>query len=156
VVSAPMQPLRSVERLKIMALVRVFAMVGWRPWLLEAVKDGLLLPENRARHPELDAYVADAAMTPGRERTLRAMKGVMLGRPSLVDRLSAIEAPTLFVTSAHDSLWLPEIARQQARHVRRSELAVLTKTRHVPSLEEPQAFARLLSEWLDTSSSSQT
>lgn len=148
--SSPMQALGGFERLKLMALARIFGVVGWQPWLLEAVKDGLLLPETRAQHPETDAYVAEAATAPGRERTHRAIKGLMLGRPSLVERLSAIEAPALFVTSPRDPMWLPELAREHVRQLRCGRLEVMTQTRHVPSLEDPAAFGALLSEWLES------
>ncbi len=147
--SSPMQALSGFARLKLAALARVFGAVGWRPWLLEAVKDGLLLPETRARHPETDAYVGEAATTPGRERTLRAMKGVMLGRPSLVDRLASIEVPALFVTSPRDPMWLPELAREHVRLLRCGRLEVMPETRHVPSLEDPAASRALLSDWLE-------
>jgi pimeloyl-ACP methyl ester carboxylesterase len=146
--SSPMQALRGLERLKLTALARVFAVVGWRPWLLEAVKDGLLLPETRARHPETEAYVAKAATTPGRERTLRAINSVMLGRRSLVDRLSSIEVPALFITSPRDPMWLPELARAHVRQLRRGRLEIMPETRHAPSLEDPAGLGALLSDWL--------
>lgn len=148
--SSPMQALGGFERLKLGVLVRVFGAVGWRPWLLEAVKDGLLLPETRARHPEIDAYVAEAATTPGRERTFRAMKALMLGRPSLVDRLSSIQVAALFVTSPRDPMWPPALAREHVRQLRCGRLEVMTQTRHVPSLEDPAACGALLSDWLDS------
>ena len=150
-VSAPMEALRGLARLKVAALVSVFGAVGWRPWLLETVLDALLLPEVRAKHPEVAAYVAEATTAPGRERTLRAMKALMLGRESLVERLAAIEAPTLFVTSARDPLWLPEVAAAQILRVRRGRVVTLTGTRHVPSLENPEGFSQLLTDWLDNS-----
>jgi pimeloyl-ACP methyl ester carboxylesterase len=148
--SSPMQALRGLDRLKLAALARVFAVVGWRPWLLEAVEDGLLLPETRARHPEIEAYVAKAATAPGRERTLRAIESVMLGRRSLVDRLSSIEAPALFITSPRDPMWLPELAREHVRQLRRGRLEIMPSTRHAPSLEDPAALGALLSDWLST------
>ena len=148
--SSPMQALGGFARLKLGALVRLFGAVGWKPWLLDMVKDGLLLPEIRAQHPEVDAYVATAATTPGRERTFRAMTCLMLGRPSLVDRLSSIEVPTLFVTSPHDPMWLPALAGEHVRHLHAGRLEVMPGTRHVPPLEDPAALGALLSEWLAT------
>ena len=93
--------------------------------------------------------MANAATTPGRERPLRAIKAVMLGRPSLVDCLSSIEVPALFVASPRDPMWLPELAREHLRQLRCGRLEILTETRHVPSLEDPAASSALLSEWLE-------
>lgn len=148
VIGSPMQPLRLVERVRIGALVQIFRAVGFRPWLLRAITDALLLPQTIARRPELRSYVEQAAQAQGRAALLTAMRSVMLGRPSLVDRLSSIKVPSLFVTTDGDPLWTPEVARLEAARIAGGKLEIISGSRHVPSLENPAALAAVLSTWL--------
>jgi pimeloyl-ACP methyl ester carboxylesterase len=142
---SPMQPLGSLERLRLGALVAVFRLTGWRPWLADAVVDALVLPAASA---EVKRYVAEAAQAPGADRTRLAMRSIMFGRPSLVERLGAVAAPTLLCTSPGDPMWPPALARTHAERLPHGRLEILEGVRHIPPLEAPAATARLLVSWL--------
>jgi pimeloyl-ACP methyl ester carboxylesterase len=140
--SSPMQALRTPERLRMHFLVGIFRLTGWRAWLLEAVANALVL------RPEAKPYVKEAAQRPGPARTRLAMRSVSFNRPSLVERLEALEAPTLFVTAPADALWPPELARAHAARLRNGRIEILDGVRHVPPVEAPDATADLLCGWL--------
>jgi len=148
VIGSPMQPLRIAERVRIGALVQIFRAVGFRPWLLRAITDALLLPGTVAQRPELRSYVEQAAQAQGRAALLTAMRSVMLGRPSLLGILSSIKVPCLFVTTDGDPLWTPEVARLEMARIAGGRLEIIPGSRHIPSLENPAALAAVLSKWL--------
>jgi pimeloyl-ACP methyl ester carboxylesterase len=149
-ISSPMQALRPAERLRLGLLATIFRIVGWRHWLVRAVVDALVLPSAPA---DVKRYVADAAQAPGAARTQLAMRSVMFGRPSLVERLASIEAPTLFITTADDTLWPPSLARAHADRLQRGRLELVEGARHIPPLEAPDTIAELLVDWLTTGES---
>ena len=146
-ISSPMQALRPFERLRLHLLAAIFRLTGWRDWLVGAVVDSLVLSSASAK---VKAYVANAARAPGAAATQLAMRSVMFGRPSLVDRLPSIDAPTLFVTTRADALWPPELARVQAGRLQRGRFEVVEGARHAPPLEVPDTMASLLVDWLAT------
>lgn len=78
------------------------------------------------------------------------MRGVQGRRPSLwelVDGMRALEVPTLIVTGDEDDPCL-EPALLMKRTIRSSALAVLPSSGHAINLEEPEAFNRLLFDFL--------
>jgi pimeloyl-ACP methyl ester carboxylesterase len=143
--SSPMQALRPLERIRLGALVGVFGITGWTPWLVGAVVDALVLPSASS---DTKRYVADAVQRPDPAAMHRAIRSVALGRPSLVERLPSITAPTFLLTSPRDATWPPDLARDQVRHLRRGRLEVLDQVCHVPPMEAPSAVAALLSTWI--------
>jgi pimeloyl-ACP methyl ester carboxylesterase len=145
VLSSPMQALRPFERVRLHALTAVFRLVGWRDFLAAAVVDALVLPSASAATRQ---YVKDAAQAPGAARTRLAMRSVMFGRPSLVERLPSLQTPTLFVTSTADQLWPPELARAHAARLPQGRLEILDGVRHIPPMEAPAATGKLLTDWL--------
>lgn len=78
------------------------------------------------------------------------MRGVQGRRPSLwelVDGMRALEVPTLIVTGDEDDPCL-EPALLMKRTIRTSALAILPSSGHAINLEEPEAFNRLLFDFL--------
>lgn len=71
-----------------------------------------------------------------------------LGWWSAVDRLPGVTAPALAVTGAHDVFNPPYQARRIARHLPGARAAVLEDCGHLPWVEEPDAFAAVVGEWL--------
>jgi pimeloyl-ACP methyl ester carboxylesterase len=63
-------------------------------------------------------------------------------------KLERIRARTLVVWGEHDMLVPLEAARQLARYLRYEELVVIKGTGHVPMWDCPQAFNRVLAEFL--------
>jgi pimeloyl-ACP methyl ester carboxylesterase len=65
------------------------------------------------------------------------------------DRLTEIECPTLIVWGGRDALLPLRHAREFARRIRTSELAVVEDAGHLPMLERPGRFNELLLSFLD-------
>jgi pimeloyl-ACP methyl ester carboxylesterase len=147
--SSPMQALGAIDRLRFRALASVFRVTGWTNWLADAVVDGLVLPTAST---DARRYVREAARAPGAARTRLAMRSVMFGRPSLVERLASVGAPTLFVTSPDDPMWPPALAEAHAKRLGRGRLEILAGARHAPPVEAPDATATLLLTWLASTS----
>lgn len=145
---SPMQALRGVERLKAWVLVQGFRAVGPRPWLFQQLLQALTLPEVCAARPEVARYIAGALQVQERWHLLRAMRSVMLGRRSLVERLGRVQVPALFVTATKNAAWPPELAREHAARLPHGRLVLLESARHLPPLEAADVTARLLSSWL--------
>lgn len=146
-VSSPLDALRGAARLQARvaaALVRVAGVRAVRSVLL----DTLLAPSTRATRPELVDYVVEAASLPGRARTARAMRSIVIGRPSLVERLPSIAAPTLVVATDDDPTWPVDVAAREAARLPRGRFEVVAGARHVPLLEATDATAALLADWL--------
>lgn len=81
----------------------------------------------------------------------RTMRGVQKGRPSLWDletAMAAMTLPTLIVTGDEDEpCLLPNLFMK--RTIRSSGLVVLPKAGHAVNLEEPDAFNRAVTDFLD-------
>lgn len=81
----------------------------------------------------------------------RTMRGVQKGRPSLWDleaAMAAMTVPTLIVTGDEDEPCLaPNLFMK--RTIRSSGLVVLPKAGHAINLEEPDAFNRAVTDFLD-------
>jgi 3-oxoadipate enol-lactonase len=63
--------------------------------------------------------------------------------------IEQIRAPTLVVTS-EDPLYSPEIARDMARRIPGARLAVIADAGHLSNIEQPDAFNRVVLEFLQT------
>jgi pimeloyl-ACP methyl ester carboxylesterase len=63
-------------------------------------------------------------------------------------RLSEVSAPTLILTGEQDQPDILEIARRFAAEIPHARLAVVARTAHVPMMERPDDFNRLLLEFL--------
>ncbi len=61
----------------------------------------------------------------------------------------SIEAPTLLVWGAHDRLVPPELAAAWRELIPHARLELISGARHVPMIETPAAFARVVLDFLD-------
>jgi pimeloyl-ACP methyl ester carboxylesterase len=77
--------------------------------------------------------VADEAL--GKER---------LAQPSAVNRLAEIQAPTLVVAGDLDRPEVDVRAKLLSRSILRAQKVVVNGTAHVPSMEKPQEFNRVV------------
>ncbi len=71
------------------------------------------------------------------------------GETSDIERLREIGRPALIVSGEHDVAYIRELAQFLQAHIPDSEAVTLPATAHLPPLEVPQAFNRLLLGWLD-------
>lgn len=65
------------------------------------------------------------------------------------DELGSIAVPTLILVGGHDPICSPRWARVLHEGIAGSELAVFGRSGHFPHLEEPEAFAGKIREWLE-------
>lgn len=65
----------------------------------------------------------------------------------LEPRLGAIACPALVVVGRHDPQCPPVHSRRIAQRIPQARLHVFDRSGHFPYLEEPEAFARVLSSW---------
>lgn len=108
-----------------------------------------------AFHPR---HAADAALVErylqligraGAAQLIRQNRAVM-ARPDLRPRLGAITCPTLVAVGEADQLTTPEHAAEIAAGIAGSRLVSIAGAGHMLTLEEPEAVAQALRQWLDS------
>jgi pimeloyl-ACP methyl ester carboxylesterase len=62
--------------------------------------------------------------------------------------IEKIRAPTLIVAGEEDKVYPPELARGMAQRIAGAELATMKGAGHLANLEQPEAFNRILLEFL--------
>lgn len=101
------------------------------------------LPAARARRLRAERLANDPA---GLATSLRAMGAG--AQPWLGPHLGELAAPTLFITGEDDAKYAG-IGRALARDLPRARLALVEGAGHAPHLERPEAFAALVTEFLE-------
>jgi pimeloyl-ACP methyl ester carboxylesterase len=103
-----------------------------------------------AKHPErLSApMAAELIKGSGKAASAFAMRAIM--EYDFRDRLDDVDVPTLVVWGDSDRVVPVDGAEEYARLIRGARKAILPDTGHVPMVERPQAFNRLLEEFLDS------
>jgi pimeloyl-ACP methyl ester carboxylesterase len=105
-----------------------------------------LLHELRTISPSfLPVLIADA-LRAGPLTLWRAANALMLA--DLRPKLAHIRAPTLAIWGEHDALVPIAFAQQLAKYLPYEELVVIKGAGHVPMWDRPQAFNRVLTEFL--------
>lgn len=114
---------------------------GVASWLAEAMVPTLFAdPARGARARELiDAQ--DPAAVAWAQRAMAA-------RPDSADTLRAVRVPTLVVHGEKDGLMPLALAEDMAA-LTGGELAVVPGSGHLPPMETPDAFAKIVTAWLD-------
>lgn len=108
-----------------------------RMWALPHVHDRVRPMQRRAFEAQIDSF---AEPEPPRERKLE---------PPASKRLAEIRVPTLVVVGEHDVIDMRRIAERLASEIANARLEVLPGAKHLPSLERPDEFNRLLLEFLE-------
>lgn len=97
--------------------------------------------------PELRALVADMQRNAFRMQEGREFRRTRLEPPAST-RLSEVRAPTLVLTGDEDVHDVHEIADKLAREIPGAERATIRDTAHLPSLEQPEEFNRIVVAFL--------
>jgi pimeloyl-ACP methyl ester carboxylesterase len=71
-------------------------------------------------------------------------------RADLTPTLGALTMPVLLACGAHDALCPPSVHHEMANLISQAHLHIVADAGHILSLEQPQAFAGLLSQFLTT------
>ena len=106
-------------------------------WALPHVHDLLRPMQRRAFEAQLDTF-ADGE--PPVERNLD---------PPASARLAAVRVPTLVVVGEHDVADIHRVADRLVSEIPDARLALIGNAKHLPSLERPDEFNRLLLEFLE-------
>jgi pimeloyl-ACP methyl ester carboxylesterase len=135
-------------------LARVAQMAG--PAIARFNRTGLLRPRarslafggvfrypNRLRPELLWEQVEPAMRSPGFPDALQALFGY-----DTRERLPEIEIPTLIVWGFNDRIVPVQAALSYRRRIPQSRLEIFERTGHVPQLERPARFNRVLEEFL--------
>ena len=100
-----------------------------------------------------DAAMAEQVrglMAPSRpEGVIAALLG-MAERPDSSPLLAGISVPTLVVTGADDSIIPPAESEKLAAAIPGAQLSVIPRAGHLVAFEQPDAFNRALTEWLES------
>lgn len=110
------------------------------PKLLAATSD------QRRRSPIADRLYqmileADAA-------TIQQALAALADRPDMTEPMRAVRVPTLLVVGKEDSITPPEVMRSIAQVMPQSSLTVLPGCGHMTPMEDPDAFNRLVRDFL--------
>jgi len=70
--------------------------------------------------------------------------------PPAYERLSEISVPTLVITGAEDERQLHRSADKQEQDIKGSKRATISETHHMPNMEKPEEFNRILLNFLRT------
>jgi pimeloyl-ACP methyl ester carboxylesterase len=89
-------------------------------------------------------------MAPSRpEGAIAALLG-MAERPDSTPMLAGISVPTLVVTGADDGIIPPAESEKLAPVIPGAQLSVIPRAGHLVAFEQPDAFNRVLTEWLES------
>ena len=103
---------------------------------------------TRESRPDL----ADGALRMMRKMSPQSVARVqegMAARPDSVDTLKTIGVPSLLITGEEDIMTGVNEAELMHRHISGSRMCVLPKAGHYSAWEQPEAFSRLLRQFLD-------
>jgi pimeloyl-ACP methyl ester carboxylesterase len=143
-----------VKRDRTMTLARAVEFVGaWlatkNEWLIRRPRTRNALSSFVIRHPERlpAALLWEQMEASGKPGFLPALAAIM--DYDLTDRLQEIDTPTLIVWGEDDRVVPPGDAAKFERLIAGSKLVWFEDTGHVPMLERPIRFNRVVEEFLD-------
>ncbi len=95
----------------------------------------------------LTGTIGAMALAVGPEAFKRQQEAI-IGRIDSRPHLKDIKVPTLVVAARHDALMPVEILKEMADGIPGARLAILEESGHMASIEQPEAVAALLKEWI--------
>ena len=137
----PDSPEATENRRRLMALAeRDFRAV------IDALLPKLMRPEH-VKDGALAGIVANMALAIGKE-AFRRQEEAIIARIDSRPHLGAIRCPALVVAARDDQLMPVEWLEELARGIPGARLAIVEKSGHMASVEQPRAVLALLREWL--------
>lgn len=137
----PIQPYGLADRLSTSLLLAVYRMVGPIAYLTNAVADALLSQSTRTSDPSAVRLVRDCFAGADRVRMTNAVISVSFNRIDLKPVLSAVQAPTLFITGSAHPDWSPEQMRAAAALLPHCATHVVEGAAYLVPLEAPTELA---------------
>jgi pimeloyl-ACP methyl ester carboxylesterase len=114
-----------------------------RPGIRASLFQGIFHRPGELRPELLWEQFTNGAGTPGFPHALTNLLGY-----DILDRLEEVEVPTLIVWGRQDRVVPSRDAAEWERRLSKSRTVILDETGHVPQLERPVRFNRLLEEFL--------
>jgi pimeloyl-ACP methyl ester carboxylesterase len=113
----------------------------------EAIYPLLMAPAGY-QDPALVAHVQRMAARPTPAAIVATMRATAV-RPDFRPLLGKIACPTLVIVGEHDALTPPDAARVIQQSIPGAELAIIPGIGHLSNLEAPEAFNRVLLDFLE-------
>src|SRR6476661_1017918 len=114
--------------------------------VLDELFPGFVHPSRR-EDAGLRQLVRDMGDDIGSEAFVRQQNAIM-GRPDSRPTLAWIKCPTLVLTGDEDNTIPNSLSKEMADGIPRAKLVILPQCGHLPQVEQPQATADALVEWL--------
>ena len=108
----------------------------------------LMSPTTRTNRPDI-VEAARRMMQRMSPQDVAAVQRGMAERPDSVPTLKTISVPTLIIAGEDDSIPRAEFELMR-QHIANSQLHVIARAGHYAALEQPEEFARLLRNFLDS------
>ena len=146
-IGAPLHALGRYGYTRISLLNKAYHLLGMRQFLVHAVIGTLLSPRTRDTDPAAVQLVSDCltGANPGGLRN--AITSISLHRPSSLDLLPGVPAPTLIITGPDHKDWTPAQAEAACRLLPYGSVAIIPDTAYLAPLEAPVETARLVSQF---------
>jgi 3-oxoadipate enol-lactonase len=114
--------------------------------VVDAMATKMLSPSNS--DPRMVEQVRGFMAPSKPEGVIGALLG-MAERPDATDVLASIKVPTLVITGEDDTLIPPTESEKLSKAIRGSRLEVIPQAGHLVAFEQPDAFNRAMTEWLN-------
>ena len=99
-------------------------------------------------HPEVVETLSRMMLSNSTETVAGAIVALMT-RPDSVPLLTGIHCPTLVLVGDQDAITPPPLSEDLQRGIKGAELVVIPNAGHMSNMEQPQAFNRALSHFLE-------
>lgn len=113
----------------------------------EAFVVNLVGESTRRSRPEIVNELRVQAEFASDEVLVGCLEG-MRARPDRSGILASLDIPALVLVGEEDTVTPPADAQAMARALPQAELTVIPGAGHTPSLEQPEATARIIARWL--------
>lgn len=115
--------------------------------VIQALMEKLVTP-GHLDDPEITGTITEMALGVGKDAFARQQRAI-IGRIDSRPHLAAIKCPTLVVAARHDQLMPVELLQELAQGIPNAALEIVEDSGHMASLEQPEAVAQLLQDWLE-------
>lgn len=116
--------------------------------VVDAMFPKMLAPSTYAEQPELSDSIRRMMLAIPVAGIAGALRGMAL-RADSNDFLPSIKVPTLIITGADDQLISPKESENMAKQIPDATLHIIPSAGHLPSVEKPVEFNRVLGEFLE-------
>ncbi len=135
-------------RLKYAGLVLGVRLFGMRQWILNQAAATAFGPTFRAAHPDVVESWTNRWKRLDPDWVARTVS-VPVARPSVIDQLATITAPTLVLYGDEDRTTPRRESRRLAETIPNARLEVLPKTGHMSPIEQPDMVGKLVRAFLE-------